>query len=543
MFRLAFTVVFLATEILPGISQQTVFNSEGHTNSQWTTFPHPITRVAVIGAGPAGLQAAAHLLEANLTVRLFERAPSPGGNWFYTEETPIREAYPETNPQSPEDLPASYPATRYYEEGEGGIALEERWRGHWHPRPVWYTLHTNSPAAMTRLPGVQHPPDTPWRLSVHNVERHVRAYASLHGLNSNDKPSSPPYSPIAAYATRVEAMQKCNETATWTLTLRRLEWLPESKRLKATYWTENFDAVVIATGHYTTPYVPSIKGIGNWSAAIEDGRHSIYHSQSFRHEERYAGRTILIVGASVSSTEIARTIAPFTNRLIASVQPNKNRDARGFDILFGFPEKSEVVPEISSFEPLRAGDTGIKKGKIVLNNGTVIEGVDEVIFATGYRPTHLGGPGTIDSLHWTGHYIHDPTLAYAFTGRTWSHGPYQSLAFAKVWTGKARLPSREQMWQDHQSKKYQFGSPLDVLPQEALTRQWVAWLNSESLEFGGKFVEPSPAETREVLVYYFNTHWRHDLFSHENFTWLDNLPRSEWPTAQKNGLDGQELAW
>ncbi|KAJ7028984.1 FAD/NAD-P-binding domain-containing protein [Mycena alexandri] len=423
MSRLAVAAVLLATAIL----------RRRVPASPWTTFPHPITRVAVIGAGPAGLQAAAHLLEANLTVRLFERAPSPGGNWFYTEETPVREEYPETNSKLLEDLPDKYPATRYYEEGDSGIALEERWRKHWQPRPVWYALRTNTPA--------------PWRVSVHDVQRHIRAYASLHGLNSNDKPSSPPYSPVAVYSTRVEA----------------------------TYWTENFDAVVIATGLYTFPYVPSIKGIGNWSTAMENGQYSIYHSQSFRHAERYAGKTILLVGAWASATEIARTIGPFTNRLIASVRPNKARDGYGLNTLIKFPDKTEFVPEISSFEPLDATDIGIKRGKIVLSN-------DTIILATGYRPTNLGGPGTLDNLHWT-------------AARTWTHGGYQSLAFAKVWTGKARLPSREQMWEDHQNQKYQFGTPPDIFPQEALVRQYVAFLNAESLELGGRFVEPLPVES------------------------------------------------
>lgn len=32
--------------------------------------------------------------ENNFTVRLFDRAPAPGGNWLYTEETAVREPYP-----------------------------------------------------------------------------------------------------------------------------------------------------------------------------------------------------------------------------------------------------------------------------------------------------------------------------------------------------------------------------------------------------------------------------------------------------------------
>ena len=64
------------------------------SGSKWTLFPHPIKRVAVIGAGPSGLQVAAELLEHNFTVRLFDRSPGPGGNWLYSEEYPVRESYP-----------------------------------------------------------------------------------------------------------------------------------------------------------------------------------------------------------------------------------------------------------------------------------------------------------------------------------------------------------------------------------------------------------------------------------------------------------------
>jgi hypothetical protein len=69
---------------------QTVLGSSG----QFTTFQHPIRRVAVVGAGPSGLQAVVHLIAHNFTVRLFERAPDPGGNWLYSEEPPLREPYP-----------------------------------------------------------------------------------------------------------------------------------------------------------------------------------------------------------------------------------------------------------------------------------------------------------------------------------------------------------------------------------------------------------------------------------------------------------------
>ncbi|KAJ6456008.1 hypothetical protein C8R47DRAFT_1060599 [Mycena vitilis] len=406
-------------------------------DSPWTTFARPITRVAVIGAGPAGLQAAAHLMDANLNVRLFERAPSPGGNWFYTEETPVREAYPYV-PELEAQLD-NLPATNYYEEGDDGMSLDYRWKEHWQPRPVWSDLHSNAPASFMKLPGIDYPAGMPWSVPVRDLQRHVRAYASLHGLNVNDQPSASPSSgSVTSYSTRVEAIQKCNEKSTWKLNLRRLERLSESDRLKEVFWTEEFDAVVVATGHFTEAYVPLIKGIGDWSNATEEGRYSIYHSQSFRHPERYIGKarmqlfqpratplieiqTVLVVGASLSATDIARTIAPFTHRLLASVRvrfPNQYRDGYGLDLLLGFPKEAEVVPKIAYFEPLNKHDAGIKDGKIWLINGSII-------LATGYLPNDflpdlyvfhslidVVNPQTMSNLHWTGHYIQDPTLAY-----------------------------------------------------------------------------------------------------------------------------------
>lgn len=96
--------VFLAFLVFPilvsGQSQnqfQTVFKSpaKGQSETEPTfQFHHPIKCIAVVGAGLSGLQATAWLLEHNFTVRLFDRAPHPGGNWQYSEERPVRESYP-----------------------------------------------------------------------------------------------------------------------------------------------------------------------------------------------------------------------------------------------------------------------------------------------------------------------------------------------------------------------------------------------------------------------------------------------------------------
>ncbi|KAJ6511578.1 hypothetical protein C8R47DRAFT_1065124 [Mycena vitilis] len=124
----------------------------------------------------------------------------------------------------------------------------------------------------------------------------------------------------------------------------------------------------------------------------------------------------------------------------------------------------------------------------------------------------------------------------------WTLPDYQSYAFAKVWTGKARLPSAERMWTDYQNKKFRFESPLDLMLEEGESnrRLYVAWLNSESLELGGQFVEPMPINLREELTYFVNARWKKDWMSHDNWTRFDNLPSSDWP---KPGPPSDELEY
>ncbi|KAF8187891.1 hypothetical protein K438DRAFT_1834325 [Mycena galopus ATCC 62051] len=467
-----------------------------------TTFHHPIQRVAVVGAGPAGLQAAAKLIEHNFTVRLFERAPHPGGNWLYSEETPVRESYPD----KPADfeIPAQLPTARYYNEGDDELTLSYRWAEHWRPRPVWYNLFTNSPKVSTELPDVPYDPETPWVLSHHTIQRHVRSYATHHCLNSNDHcPTTPSAPRVASYSTRVEKVEKDEETHTWVLTLRRLEWLPESNRIREDWWTETFDAVVLASGPYTSAHVPEIEGIVDWSKAKDGEQYSVYHSQAYRRPERYAGKTVLIVGASVSASEIARDLSPFAHRIIASVRPPKARRSPRLRSLSRFPNITEFVPEIASFEPLKTHADGIRSGKIHLINGSILQGIDEIILATGYRSHALYPPNTTtrrpENISWTGHYVPDPTLAFTI-GRPWTIGRYQSYGLAKVWEGSAPLPPPEQP-----PKETNPGTGM-WFPEE-LFRRYITWLNDASLEHGGRFVEPPPIENIELLKYYSVVHF------------------------------------
>ncbi|KAL8280646.1 hypothetical protein RQP46_006969 [Phenoliferia psychrophenolica] len=274
--------------------------------------------------------------------------------------------------------------------------------------------------------------------------RHVRAFSSIHNLNSNDKPAHAHSSPITSYGTRVKLVEKKGDK--WILSLRKLQRASPDK-IQASWWTEEFDAVVVATGSYDSTHVPDIKGLKAWSDAVrEDGSHPVWHSQAYRKPDALKGKNVLIVGASVSASEISRDVASSAAKVYISVRNNTNRAAHFLNRSIRRIAKEAVqLSDIAEFEPLLPGTVGIKGGRIRLVNGTVLVGIDDVILATGLRDYLASGeavdsalrrapilsPKGLTSLHW------------------WTVGRYQSLGFARVWAGLARIPNQARLWDEY----------------------------------------------------------------------------------------------
>ncbi|KAJ7759465.1 hypothetical protein B0H14DRAFT_3596068, partial [Mycena olivaceomarginata] len=80
-------------------------------------------------------------------VRLFERDDVPGGNWHYTDETPLDAPIPNGDPVVGGFVPSfpshwgSLPVEEHYSSGWGRL-----WREHKGPKPVWESLESNYPA-------------------------------------------------------------------------------------------------------------------------------------------------------------------------------------------------------------------------------------------------------------------------------------------------------------------------------------------------------------------------------------------------------------
>jgi len=110
------------------------------------------------------------------------------------------------------------------------------------------------------VPGMLH------RLTpVHEIQRHIRTYAAHHSLNPNDEPFTMGTNFSASYATKVESRRKFG--GVWQIQLRKSEKVDFPPRIKSTWWKEDFDAVVVASGGYDAPHVPSIAGLKEWSGS------------------------------------------------------------------------------------------------------------------------------------------------------------------------------------------------------------------------------------------------------------------------------------
>jgi cation diffusion facilitator CzcD-associated flavoprotein CzcO len=65
-------------------------------------------------------------------------------------------------------------------------------------------------------------------------------------------------------------------------------WKVSVRDPKGTY-TEEFDAVVVATGHYAVPYVPDLPGL----AELNHPKHiQLLHSSEYRHPEIFKDKVI-----------------------------------------------------------------------------------------------------------------------------------------------------------------------------------------------------------------------------------------------------------
>ncbi|KAJ5787869.1 hypothetical protein N7457_002859 [Penicillium paradoxum] len=388
--------------------------------------------VAVIGAGPSGISAVKALQEENIfqTIRLFERRGDVGGTWQY-DEIPDRFPSPGTFTQ-PNEIPTRLPslAPPSPEDVTSRTAIYEGLDSNVGAKAMAFS-HTPFPdrnsASSSRNFGRSNP-TRPFRVVKKYLEDVFQDYLQF-----------------ASFNTTVERLEKRGQK--WNLTLRQFGH-SDGTESKDYWWEERYDAVIVASGHYSVPFVPHIPGL---DAAIASYPTVFEHSKQFRRADDYVNKRVVVVGGSISSADLVADLHSIVKGPLELSQRGKNEALQS---AWDLPNVN-VRPTITE---IQATSEGIN---VKFSDKSLLEGVDKIIFATGYKlsyPFIVPDPVTPNNRI-AGFYQHifkigDPSLALVGqvrAGISFRVYEYQAVAVARYFAGRNAValptPQQQDLWE------------------------------------------------------------------------------------------------
>ncbi|EGR51306.1 uncharacterized protein TRIREDRAFT_56845 [Trichoderma reesei QM6a] len=364
-----------------------------------------VKRIAVIGAGPSGLSAAKYLKaqDAFDSIVVYEQQEDIGGIWNCSKQFSGFGANPE-----PDSL--GTPESRI----ESDLSSSSS--------PLYDQLYANIPLPLMQFSDQPFPPGTALFPSIDVVQEYLLKYAKeVRNLIQ-----------FGVQVSRVMPLS-CDEKTIWKLEARSMH---DNRTVRVDY-----DAVVVATGHYSQAFIPNLKNLTEFKMAYPS---IVSHSRTYRSPLPFRDKKTIVVGNGPSGTDIASQINRTSMRktLLSVRTPTP-------------PPKLAYVgcEEVSEIEEFLVDERGVR-----FKNGRVERGVDAVIFCTGYRYDYpfLSSLGT--KLITTGHGVHGlykhifcidhPTLAFSALNRKtapWPLSEAQAAVFAAVWSNSIQLPSTEEM--------------------------------------------------------------------------------------------------
>ncbi|KAM5342151.1 hypothetical protein ACJ41O_015182 [Fusarium nematophilum] len=480
----------------------------------------PGIKVAVVGAGVSGINTAAYLLKEGAQVTVFERSGATAGVWNYDDRPSSGTKYPSEKPSSG-DYETSSPGQFLPKTAEGKTqngnhehplesdssdALDVAFSP---PGPAYAGLQNNVPTSLlySNL--------GPWPKGTQDITGHANIQSYLQGLSRDHGVDD-----VTVFHTRVEDAKK--EGSHWilrTITLLKGDGYP---RFLERTW--KFDALVVASGHYNLPRIPDTPGLAEWKAEFGD---SILHTKQYRHPETYRGKTVLVIGGGASALDVCRETTETAKRVIQSTRGGD------FDLPPSMlPESIEHVGAIEKFvlEKDASNPSAPAKSHILLKDGQVLEGVDAVVFATGYLTSYpflsqyhgddvpIDDAGSdilvtsdgnmVHNLHKDIFYIQDPTLSFIgvpYYTATFSLFDFQAQALARALTGKTTLPSRESMRTEYEKRVAErgrgrkFHSLANFGDEVEYVRDLLEWANSSLVD---NKVEPLLGHSEQWLETY-----------------------------------------
>jgi cation diffusion facilitator CzcD-associated flavoprotein CzcO len=288
--------------------------------------------------------------------------------------------------------------------------------------PMYRYLETNIPHYIMAYHDTPFPEDIPPFPSRTSVVAYVQDYASKLQDDVDF---------------RFNALVKSVERKTgWEISWENLD--------TGSHCKESYDAVVLASGHYTVPFIPDIAGLKEWSLADEE---SIKHAKYFIDAQPYRRKKVLVIGNAASGRDVSVQLSAVTSPVYRSIRAESSPDQPNSDSII---DVSEVVE--FDFENSRSA---------LLKDGSRIKGIEAILFCTGYLysfpflKTYVSGQDAIITdgarvrrLYRQMFYIPDPTLSVV--GMQWKIIPMpmaesQGAVIARVLSGRLALPGEADM--------------------------------------------------------------------------------------------------
>lgn len=369
-----------------------------------------------------------------------------GGVWNYTPDVPVGQTkVPQIDPHQPHEEPQwsdsdSDPARRPFHTGKATFAS-----------PMYDALETNIPTFLMQFSDKSFPKDSQLFPGREEVAEYLRDYAEevRHLVRFQ----------VQALDVRLQHSDS------------REKWAVKTKDLLSQHETEAmYDAVVVANGHFTVPYIPDIKGIAKWN---EQYPGVISHSKTYRTPTLFKNKKVIVVGNAASGTDIGGQISTVCKLPIIFSQRSVSIFSPGTQTYKD--EAPEIVEFLSSANYSRA---------VRFADGRIEQDIDAIIFCTGYLYSYPFLDSLMPAIIFDGmrvqnvyrHIFYESRPTLAFVGLPVKIIPFfvseaQAAVISRVWSGRLALPTDEGMAQWEQSVIAERGAgrgfhvlgfPLDV---------------------------------------------------------------------------------
>ncbi|KAJ8689545.1 hypothetical protein PTI98_012442 [Pleurotus ostreatus] len=352
--------------------------------------PQP-KRILIVGGGPCGLVALRNLTERGQfdKVKLVERRNDVGGVWHLEDPD---------GGQNPSWASPAYP-------GMVGNVL---------PDFLYFSEH---PFPKTDRP---HQPFPTLSETQEYLKRFAKPYLDDGSIRLN---------------TEVITVDELPNWSGWKVVMK--DWNSGGVEVE-----EVWDAVVIAVGWFDNPVWPPLSGLENLQK-----QGLAIHGKSWNGPSGFGGKRVLVVGNANSANDIASQLVS-----VAQIPVFRSVRRSPFPGFVSLPdERIHNVTAVRECSAVVSSD-GRKQVKVVLEDGNQIEGLDLVIFATGYKPypsfvsvlddsnlqplvSQSVEPQRIPRVH--RHILYAPNPTLAFVGAVMAFTPFTIADVSSTWLSLA----------------------------------------------------------------------------------------------------------